>query len=608
MSLLVSLVGCDNSNNSNPISETESVFVEEELSGEIVELDVINQEDIFRFSSITDVFNASGSNTYKMTVPYDDRYQIYCDKASKVEIFNYQKILLDETTSSMTINLRKGQTVFVRVTSDSSDDFDLKVIPILNMAELPYEVNSSIDMKSLLTSGDNSKNPLQACDLSYTKRDDGKGLYVNCNNPEKLTTAELNTSLVKQDVTDKEVFFTFEHNNIDGVSFYYGYRVTNTDDHDIYVTVKNVGFQVSGAGSWLGEKEWIDFYNTKFYSDTSSFNLSQRLNYNAYVGFCNTYVPECITPTTYRIPSGKYIYVIGGTTKDAYNNINVFNTANIRALNGCGNGAVIFSVTGGSAQGSFLVYDDNDASTVNETDYVKGDNVYGYRATRNGVNVGSQYSGYDTCHGVVDADLTWTFNDATPSGALPVSYENPYLVSSNKREGQPLYSQITEFVDTKVYNNATEWYTHINPNNVAKAVGTDMTQYINVDYESKEEVILNYLNYDGRGKTMNIGNWMMDYIDTFTLINQGNNEREFTYSMTHSGVILAFVRDENGLPSEYYIPKYATMISKSDYGAAIDDRFTYTIKVPAHSVIRFSVNYNLLANSNGCIGHFASLR
>ena len=39
MSLLVSLVGCDNSNNSNPISETESVFVEEELSGEIVELD-----------------------------------------------------------------------------------------------------------------------------------------------------------------------------------------------------------------------------------------------------------------------------------------------------------------------------------------------------------------------------------------------------------------------------------------------------------------------------------------------------------------------------------------------------------------------------------------
>ena len=135
-----------------------------------------------------------------------------------------------------------------------------------------------------------------------------------------------------------------------------------------------------------------------------------------------------------------------------------------------------------------------------------------------------------------------------------------------------------------------------------------MTQYINVDYESKEEVILNYLNYDGRGKTMNIGNWMMDYIDTFTLINQGNNEREFTYSMTHSGVILAFIRDENGFPSEYYIPKYATMISKSDYGAAIDDRFTYTIKVPAHSVIRFSVNYNLLANSNGCIGHFASLR
>jgi hypothetical protein len=82
---------------------------------------------------------------------------------------------------------------------------------------------------------------LKASVISYTKRNDGKGLYVNCNNPEKITEKEFNTVLTSQDVTDKEVFFTFEHNNANTRYYYYGYRVTNTDDHDIFVTVKNLG-------------------------------------------------------------------------------------------------------------------------------------------------------------------------------------------------------------------------------------------------------------------------------------------------------------------------------------------------------------------------------
>ena len=96
-----------------------------------------------------------------------------------------------------------------------------------------------------------------------------------------------------------------------------------------------------------------------------------------------------------------------------------------------------------------------------------------------------------------------------------------------------------------------------------------MTQYINVDYDTKKPIELNYLHYDGRGSIMNIGNWMVDYIDTITLVNQGDKEREFTYSLKHSGVILAFVRDEQGFTSEYYIPSYNTMINSSKYGAAI---------------------------------------
>ena len=40
------------------------------------------------------------------------------------------------------------------------------------------------------------------------------------------------------------------------------------------------------------------------------------------------YKPSPISPTTYKIPPKQYIYVIGGTTHDAYRNVNVNNSAN----------------------------------------------------------------------------------------------------------------------------------------------------------------------------------------------------------------------------------------------------------------------------------------
>ena len=61
---------------------------------------------------------------------------------------------------------------------------------------------------------------------------------------------------------------------------------------------------------------------------------------------------------------------MGGTTADAYQNINVFNSANKRVKGGCGNGAVLFEVTGGTAEGAFMVYTNPNASTLNESEYV----------------------------------------------------------------------------------------------------------------------------------------------------------------------------------------------------------------------------------------------
>ena len=240
LAMSISIVGCDNTINENSsTSESEeeiiesSTYIEEEIEGEVVNLDVMNEE-IFRFSTINDICNQSGSNTYKMSVPYDDTYLIRSNNISKIEVFNFQKILLSETTSnSMRIDLNKGQTIYVRISSTINNTFNMEVIPLENMVELPYQINSSIDTSKLSTTGDNNVDPLKPYNVSYTKRDDGKGLYVNCNNPEGLSKEELNTSLIKQDVTGKDVFFTFEHNNIPNTLYYYGYRVTNTDNKDI---------------------------------------------------------------------------------------------------------------------------------------------------------------------------------------------------------------------------------------------------------------------------------------------------------------------------------------------------------------------------------------
>ena len=119
------------------------------------------------------------------------------------------------------------------------------------------------------------------------------------------------------------------------------------------------------------------------------------------------------------------------------------------------------------------------------------------------------------------------------------------------------------------------WYTHISYFDNNNAVGTDMTDYINVDYKTKNKIEIDSAHYDGRGKAPNIGNWMVDYIDTFTLVNQGNKERKFTYSLKHTGVILAFVRDENGFVDKDVKPRYYTKVAASSYGDAIEEYFEY---------------------------------
>ena len=582
-----------NSSENEYIDETITVEVEEESS-------LVKNKEALRFSSVYDDLNIDGRAIYKMIAPYDDEYTITSSDTTKIEIFDSEFKSLGDSSNSVSVFLDKDDLVYLSITGKSEAFVNVTVTLKEHVQLNPYDVLEQENIDSYDVYGDPNVDPLVSQELKVKKRSDSRGLYINCNNPEALGTMCLNTVLTKADVSDKDVFFTFEHNNKTDHSFYYAYRVTNTGNEDMFVTVKNIGHQVGGAGSWLGEDEWIKFYNLKFDSHYDELNDSQKANFDAYVGFSNNYKSMNYQPITYRVPAGKYIYVMGGTTADAYQNINVFGTADqkvVPSLTGCSNGAVLFTVRGSKALGQFMAYRDSNAKNINKSEYITEGKELGYMKNN---GYGAQYVGYDTCHGVVDASLTFTFNDKTVSKILPVSFTNPYFTTS---KSGPEFSEIPD-LQSKSFVNQSTWVTHINPNGTANAVGTDMTRYITIDYETGQPIVIDPMHFDGRCTNANIGNWMVDYIDTFTLVNQGDKDRTVTYRLGHNGVILAYVRDQNGQADiNAFAPKYCVRINSSSYGAAITDPFVYTVKVPAHSVVRFSVDYNLLANSTGYITH-----
>ena len=546
-----------------------------------------------RFSSIKDFFTKNSTKlTYTMYAPYKDTYSVSFSKLKNVVLLNEKDEVLVDSTNDFEIDLEKDQMVKVVLFKNESEQANIKVVALHHKSVLPYEPYNQVNTRKLRTHGDSSVDPLTPAEIKAIKRDDGNGLYINCNNPEKLTEPDIGKALSRVDISDKKVFFTFEHNNLD-VPFYYGYQVKNTSDEDIYVTVLNMGYHLDGPGCWLGEKEWTDFYNVNFRYDPSHLTEKQKQTFIDYFGFCNTYKTKNPQPITYRIPKGKYIYVMGGTTKDAYKHINVFKTADKKVCGGCSNGAVLFDVIG-KAEGSFFIYTDESQIKNNTTHQ-------GYVLNREGKDYGTQYVGYDNCHGVVDTHITYTFNDLTPAQDLPVEYTNYYADQLPEKKPYSKYQCTPHRIKGRY------WATHICPQSAHDGVGTDMTKYYTIN-EHGQEICIDTEHFDGNGNVCNIGNWMIDYMDYFTLVNQGDNDREVTINIKNTGSLCVFVRDRNGKVIKSS-PVY-TIMQKVDKGEEywIQDDFTYTVVVKAHSIKQFIVEYNLLANSCGYVVHKTTLK
>ena len=549
-----------------------------------------NNNDI-RFSSIKDFFKANKDVlSYNMEAPYDDVYQVKIQSKIEVTIKDIEEKILANTTQNFNVELSKGQKIVLELKKLAGKVAKIQVMALHNKEVQPYEPYGVLDITNKDARKDDDVSPSY---ISAVKRDDGKGIYINCNNPEKLTDDDINKCLSRVNISDKKVFFTFEHNDYEK-PFYYGYKVINKDKQDIYITILNLGYQISGSGRWLGEDEWTQFYNTNFRYDDSSFTADQKDEFVRMFNFSNKCKAKKYQPITYRIPKGKYIYVMGGTTKDAYKHINVFNQADKLVKPSCSNGVVLFDVHG-KAEGTFYVY--------NDIKKIKDDNSHqGYVLQRNGKEYGRQYVGYDNCHGVVDNHIVLKFNDETNEGNLKFRFIN-YHEDERVEKGKP-YQPLARIP----HDNIKDYFaTHINAQWAFDGLGTDMTLYNTVDDKGKE-ICISPDALDGNGLSPNIGNWMVDYMDYYYLVNKGNKERTVTINMKNTGSLCVMVKDINGKVKKN-TPMFTLMV-KSDRGEKynIQNDFTYDVKVKPRSVVKFIVEYNLLANSCGYVTHRAILK
>ena len=549
-----------------------------------------------QFNNIGDIIKT------RMLILKTGKYEINCAQTN-IWLYNEQGQLITNFKENDKIYLLKDNLIyaqFLHLGNSEKININIKYLNEFNLPFDPINMKKESDFDTTSVNYD----PLKSSEIKYQKRQ-GDYLYINSNNPETVSVDYINKAFIRLDISNKEVFFTFEHNtkSIKDRVLYSGFQVRNTGNDNLQIKIRNIGFQYNGKGAWLGQKEWIDFFGLKFkMKNFYNWNEAQRKRFIDYFNFDENYEPTPFQTRTYTIPPNEYFYVIGGTTEDAYNNINVFNTADIDIKDTVLNGVVLFEVKG-NAEGAYFIYDN---ITIPQTDLTS---YQGY-ITEN--NKGQQYIGYDDCHGVVDNSMTWEFNDKSEEQYFPIKYKVSYRKNA-PIDGQVPYKKI-ETTEYEFENNY--WVSHLNPHNNAKIsekdlgvpVGNDMTKFITIN-ETGDNICLDNEHYDGTGRIGNFGNWMIDYIDNFNFVNRGDKPRNVSINLRHGfqGSLACFIRNSK-LEIIKGTEQNTIICPKSDNkNDAIDDRLIYNVTVEPHSVSQIYVEYVNLANSYGNITHFVYL-
>lgn len=536
-------------------------------------------------SGFEDITDNNGRCVYTMRAEYTDTYTFSCANATAITVVSDRGTVTG--TTSVTKLVVAGELCEITVQCRYAlGKVALNVTAKDNYRRVPYEPAITVDAAAQDTVGDASADPLRAAVFEYAKRENGRYIYLN--NPEKLQPEDIGQAILRDEGLTGNVQVTWEHSNYTGRSVYLGYQLKNEGATDVYVTVTNIGYQTSGE--WLGQQSWSDYYNRQFTLPSDYFdadgNESARYEGQDFI----RYSPRAFQPMTYRIPAGQYIYVLGGTSADAYNTTNVASTANkLVGAGKCTNAVAKFYVHGGEVTGAFYCY--TNASQVKAEPAEQG-----FILDRNDGRFGDQYKGIDYHQGLVETNMTWTVNDNTPSQNLPVLYF-PYRDSSAYNKNTPY----EEYSSSMRSCYQTQWITHINPQSNTSAVGSDMMSFECVTTDGKT-VTIDSEHADGYGNRANLGNWMVDYQENMTFVNQGDTTRYFTINKNANGSLMAMVLDADGnvLTAKCTIRPITASPTALNYEL-------YTVEVAPHSVTQVTVNYLLMGNSYGSVSNWVQL-
>ena len=576
---ILSLTGCDN------IAQSDSFKLEKDEK-------IMNEIAIYAGHINDDSFDGVTNRIYKIKAHVTDTYNISCAEAEKLIAYDNEKNIINENCLNSTLNLKKNEEYYLKIVLPEDKHFQINLVPKNNKVVTPYEINCTTDF-SLYNTDSVDVDPLKRAKIEYVKRPGGTYLYSNT--PEAMPDEVVNTIIMQNKDLTGECFLTFEHQNRTYFSpnLYLGYRLRNTEDHDIYVTVSNVGYQVNG--SWVGEKSWMDYYGVKFDFGEDKFkkdkfyydgNLYSALEWSrAYLNFDTSYIPNPIEPITYKIPADEYFYVIGGTSEDAYKHININNTANQFLTKGnCANGNVRFSITNGKAIGELCVYDN--------LDDINSQNVKVQNLRRYGEN--DDYGGrigYSPINGVIDNNPVWEFNDLTSAQLLPISYEN-YYADTLKQTYEPF-----EPIENCYYHQQMDdkWRTNLSAQLSHNFCGSDMVEHHTI-CDGKEVVLSNYIA-NPAGKIWDFGNWMIEYQDNCTFVNKGDKDRTVKFYINNGSSIFYIIKELDN-----------TIIKAGTLSTICSDKIAVAeVVIPAHSIKTISAQFVLPANTMGGVEHYIQL-
>ncbi len=535
-------------------------------------------------SGFEDVTDKKGTVTYQMTAELTDTYTFTCENAEAITVSTPR----DKTsgTDEAQIAVEKGDSVTVTVKAKPETKVQVVAKADNHEKRLPYTPNFTVDPTTLDTTGD-GKTPA-ATKIEYKKREGGT--YVYLNNPEKLQPEDIGQAILRDEGLSGDVQVTWEHSNYTGQYITLGYQLKNEGDKDVYVTVTNIGYQIDGE--WLGQRSWSDYYNYKFELPEDYF-VNGRVN-DRYVGqdFLD-YTPRVFQPTTYRIPAGEYIWLVGGTSVDAANNVNVADTADKIVLPGkCTNAVAKCFITGGTVTGTFYCY-------TKYQQVQKEPEEQGYILMRNGTQYGLQYKGVDYHTALIESNPVFILNDSIRMGtSLPVTfdYEQDKTIRWGRRKA---YAALNPKKETQT---GGSWTTNISPHGRnSGAVGTDMSSFECVTTAGKT-VTIDVNHCDGTGAEPNIGNWMIDYHDNMTFVNQGDKPRTVTINKAAQGALMAMVMDPEG----NVLSTKCTIVPLEEPADYRQWRL-YSVEIPPHSVLQFTVSFLLMGNSYGNVSHWVTV-